>query len=82
MRLCKESGIPHFHYVRNSEANNIYFEQTSEMLGTEEVVMYNKLDGHEMTVHNLNLLHIAPKRILRDYHKEIDLLRYTGKYFS
>ena len=75
------SGIPRFHYERSGEAYNIYFEQTSEMLGTEEVIMYNKLDEHEMTVHNQDLLRIAPENILRGYHKETDLPQPHWKVF-
>jgi hypothetical protein len=41
---------PGFHYERNGDGLNTYFEQTSEMLGTEEIVMYNKLGECEMTV--------------------------------
>ncbi len=76
------SGIPCFYYGRNGEAYNIYFEQTSEMLGTEEVVMYNKLDKHEMTVHNQDLLRLAPESsISRGYHKEADLPQPHWKIF-
>ena len=75
------SGIPRFHYERNGEAYNIYFEQTSEMLGTEEVVMYNKLDEHEMTVHNQDLLRLTPENISRGYHKEATLPQPHWKIF-
>jgi hypothetical protein len=75
------SGIPRFHYERNEDAYNIYFEQTSEMLGTEEIVMYNKLGEHEMTVHNQDLLRIAPENILRGYHKKADLPQQHWKIF-
>lgn len=75
------SGIPRFYYERNGEAYNIYFEQTSEMLGTEEVVMYNKLGEHEMTVHNQDLLRLTPENILRGYHKEADLPQTHWKIF-
>lgn len=75
------SGIPRFYYERNGDAYNIYFEQTSEMIGTEEVVMYNKLDEHEMTVHNQDLLRLAPESISRGYHKEADLSQSHWKIF-
>lgn len=75
------SGIPRFHYEQNGDAYNIYFMQTSEMLGTEEIVMYNKLGQHEMTVHNQDLLRIAPENILRGYHKEADLPQPNWKIF-
>jgi hypothetical protein len=75
------SGVPRFHYERNGNAYNIYFEQTSELLGTEEVVMYNKLGEHEMTVHNQDLLRIAPENILRGYHRETYLSQPHWKIF-
>ncbi len=62
------SGIERFHYEQNGNAYNLYFEQFSDMIGTQEIVMYNKLDEHEMTVHNQDLLRIAPENILRGYH--------------
>lgn len=62
------SGIRRFHYEPNGSAYNLYFEQFSDMLGTEEIVMYNGLDEHEMTVHNQDLLRISPENILRGYH--------------
>ncbi len=76
-----ENGIKRFHYERNGDAYNIYFEQTSDIIGTEEVVMYNKLDVHEMTVHNQDLLRIASENTLRGYHKESDLPQPHWKIF-
>ena len=63
------SGIPGFHYELKGNAYNIYFEQISTMLGTEEIVMYNKLDEQEMTVHNQDLLRIPYNNILHGHHK-------------
>ena len=75
------SGIQRFHYELNGDAYNLYFEQISNMLGTEEIVMYNKLGEHEMTVHNQDLLRIAPASILRGYHKVADHTRKHWKIF-
>jgi hypothetical protein len=75
------SGIPRFHYELNGDAYNLYFEQISNMLGTEEIVMYNKLGEHEMTVHNQDLLRISPSSILRGYHKVSDHPRKDWKIF-
>lgn len=66
------SGIPRFYYELNGDAYNLYFEQFSNVIGTEEIVMYNKLGEHEMTVHDQDLLRIAPENILRGYHKVAD----------
>jgi hypothetical protein len=75
------SGIQRFHYEPNGDAYNIYFEQVSDVLGTQEIVMYNKLDEQEMTVHNQDLLRIAPGNIRRGYHKVIDLPQQHWKIF-
>jgi hypothetical protein len=74
-------GIDRFHYERNGEAYNVYFEQFSDMLGTEEIVMYNELGEHEMTVHNQDLLRVPEATILRGYHKVIDLQQENWKIF-
>ncbi len=75
------SGIPRFHYELSGQAYNIYFIQVSDMLGTKEVVMYNKLGAHEMTVHNQDLLRIPPERILRGYHEVAELPQPHWKIF-
>jgi hypothetical protein len=75
------SGIQRFYYEPNGNAYNLYFEQVSNMLGTQEIVMYNKLGEHEMTVHNEDLLRIAPENIIRGYHKVADLPQQHWKIF-
>lgn len=75
------SGIQRFHYEPTKNAYNLYFVQVSNMLGTEEIVMYNKMDEHEMTVHNQDLLRIAPENILRGYHKVENLPQQHWKIF-
>lgn len=75
------SGIERFHYERNGNAYNLYFEQFSDVVGTQEIVMYNKLNEHEMTVHNQDLLRITPGRIFRGYHKSAELRQEHWKIF-
>ena len=75
------SGIERFHYEPNGNAYNLYFEQFSDMIGTQEIVMYNKLGEHEMTVHNQDLLRIAPENILRGYHNVDELPQKNWKIF-
>lgn len=75
------SGIDRFHYERKGEAYNLYFEQFSEMLGTEEIVMYNNLDQHEMIVHNQDILRIPDSQIIRGYHKVEKLPQPHWKIF-
>ncbi|MFA6084264.1 hypothetical protein [Mucilaginibacter sp.] len=75
------SGIPRFHYELKGNAYNIYFEQISTMLGTEEIVMYNKLDEQEMTVHNQDLLRIPYNNIFHGHHKVVQLPNQHWKIF-
>jgi hypothetical protein len=75
------SGIPRFHYELKGNAYNIYFEQISNMLGTQEIVMYNKLDEQEMTVHNQDLLRIPYANILHGHHKVLELPQQHWKIF-
>ncbi len=75
------SGIPRFHYELKGDAYNLYFEQISNMLGTEEIVMYNKLDEQEMTVHNQDLLRIPYNNIIHGYHKVRELPQKHWKIF-
>ncbi len=51
------------------------------MIGTQEIVMYNKLGEHEMTVHNQDLLRIAPENIRRGYHAVAELPNPHWKVF-
>jgi hypothetical protein len=75
------SGIERFHYELSGDAYNLYFEQISDLIGTQEIVMYNKLDEQEMTVHNQDLLRIAPENIFRGYHKVVELPNPHWKVF-
>jgi len=75
------SGIERFHYEPSGDAYNLYFEQFSDMIGTQEIVMYNKLDEHEMTVHNQDLLRIPSKSIRRGYHNVVQLPQPHWKIF-
>lgn len=75
------SGIECFHYEPNGEAYNLYFEQFSHIPGTQEIVMYNKLGEHEMTVHNQDLLRVSPESIRRGYHAVVGLSNPQWKVF-
>ena len=75
------SGIPRFHYEIKGNAYNLYFAQISNMLGTEEIVMYNKLDEQEMTVHNQDLLRIPYDSIIHGHHKVQQLPQGHWKIF-
>jgi len=75
------TGIERFHYEPVRNAYNLYFEQFSDVIGTQEIVMYNKSGEHEMTVHNQDLLRIAPGNILRGYHKVVKMPQQNWKIF-
>ncbi len=75
------ASIPQFYYELKGNAYNIYFEQMSTMLGTEEIVMYNRLDEQEMTVHNQDLLRIPYGNILHGHHKIVQLPNAHWKIF-
>lgn len=75
------SGIPRFHYELKGNAYNLFFAQTSDMLGTEEIVMYNKLGEQEMTVHNQDLLRIPYNSILHGHHKVVQMPNQHWKIF-
>ncbi len=75
------SSVRRFHYELSGDAYNLYFEQISEMPGTEEIVMYNKLGEQEMTVHNQDLLREEPQRIIRGYHHVVELPQGKWKVF-
>lgn len=75
------SSIPRFHYEQKGNAYNIYFEQMSTMFGSQEIVMYNKLDEQQMTVHNQDLLRIPYSSIFHGYHKVEQLPERHWKVF-
>ena len=52
-------GIKQYHYEQNGNGYNVYFEQFSNELGVQEIVMYNKFDEHEMTSHDTDLLQLS-----------------------
>ncbi|HTF17124.1 MAG TPA: hypothetical protein VK658_03570 [Chryseolinea sp.] len=71
------AGISGLRYEVSGTGYNVYFEQFSDRLGTQEIVMYNALGGHEMTTHNQDLLRESPEQIIRGYY-EVEVLSDTG----
>lgn len=76
-------GIKQFEYELNGEAYNLFFEQFAAPFGTKEIVMYNKLDQHEMTSHDqdLLLLDASNLNLQRGYFRKYDLPQPHWKYF-
>ena len=58
-------GIRQFHYEPKGQAYNIFFEQFSDVLGTREIVMYNKLGEHNFYSHDADLLQYPPEVLAR-----------------
>jgi len=76
-------GVKQYHYELNGESYNIFFEQFAEPFGTVEIVMYNKLDQHEMTSHDQDLLLLSRGSLnqQRGYFKSGNLPQPHWKYF-
>lgn len=56
-------GVPRYYYEPSGSAYNLYFEQFTVALDTREIVMYNPLDQHVMTSHDMDLLQFAPEEL-------------------
>lgn len=55
-----------YHYESHGHAYNVFFEQPTFPIGTQEFVMYNPIDKHEMIVHNQDLLESPPTQVERE----------------
>ena len=49
-------GVERYRYEPQGESYNVFFEQLTWPIGTQEFVMYNPRDEHVMIVHNQDLL--------------------------
>ena len=56
-------GIERYHYEPSGRAYNVFFEQSTFPIGTQEFVMYNPLDEQAMIVHNLDLLESPEEQV-------------------
>jgi hypothetical protein len=63
-------GVERYHYEPHGDAYNVFFEQFTYPLGTQEFVMYNPLDEHVMIVHDQDLLESPREQVDRErsYH--------------
>ena len=59
-------GVDRYRYEPHGEAYNLFFEQFSDRIGTQEFVVYNPLDQHVMTVHAADLLEMTPQQLALD----------------
>ena len=76
-------GVVRYHYEPNGDAYNLFFEHPSVRFGTREIVMYNKLDEHEMTSHDMDLLTRMRTELSlrRGYYAVNNTARPHWKYF-
>ena len=78
-------GVERYHYEPYGLAYNVFFEQPTFPIGTQEFVMYNPLDEHAMMVHNQDLLEAPPGQVDRERAFHARAARETGvarwKYF-
>jgi hypothetical protein len=58
-------GIKEYHYEPFGNAYNLYFEQFSDELDIKEIVMYNKLNEHAMTSHDMDILEYSGEELNR-----------------
>lgn len=56
-------GVARYHYEPDGDSYNVYFEQLTYPIGTQEFVMYNPLDEHAMIVHNRDLLESPQEQV-------------------
>jgi hypothetical protein len=63
-------GVERYHYEPSGQAYNVFFEQPTFPIGTQEFVMYNPLGEQLMIVHNQDLLESSPDAVARerDFH--------------
>lgn len=59
-------GVERYRYEPQGESYNVFFEQLTSPIGTQEFVMYNPRDEHAMIVHNQDLLESAPGQVERE----------------
>ena len=78
-------GVERYRYEPHGQSYNVFFEQLTWPIGTQEFVMYNPRDEHVMIVHNQDLLESTPEQVDRERSFHARAARDTGvphwKYF-
>ena len=59
-------GVERYHYEPSGDTYQVFFEQFTYPVGTQEFVMYNPLDKHLMIVHNQDLLESHQEQVDRE----------------
>jgi len=78
-------GVERYRYEPHGQSYNVFFEQPTWPIGTQEFVMYNPRDEHMMIVHNQDLLESPPEQVDRERNFHARAARGAGvphwKYF-
>lgn len=79
-------GVEKFHYTPSDNAYNLFFEQPRlffDNIGTQEWVVYNPLDEHQMFSHTSWLLALPPNELERNqgWYAVHDIIQPHWKYF-
>jgi len=78
-------GVERYHYELHGQSYNVFFEQPTFPIGTQEFVMYNPVDEHVMIVHNQDLLESPPEQVEQERRFHARAARDAGvphwKYF-
>ena len=76
-------GIERYQYSANGKAYNLCFEQLSNRFGTQEIVVYNKLNEHVFPGHDSDILRWTPEQLMsrRGYYAVNDASSPHWKYF-
>lgn len=58
--------VERYRYEPHGQSYNVFFEQPTWRIGTQEFVMYNPRDEHVMIVHNQDLLESTQEEVDRE----------------
>lgn len=78
-------GVERYHYEPHGQSYNVFFEQPTFPVGTQEFVLYNPVEEHVMIVHNQDLLESSPEQVEQERRYHARAARDAGvrhwKYF-
>lgn len=78
-------GVERYRYEPHGQSYNLFFEQLTWPIGTQEFVVYNPRDEHTMIVHNQDLLESPQEQVDRERRFHTRAARDAGvshwKYF-
>ena len=76
-------GVERYFYEPNGDGYNLFFEQMSDQLGAQELVVYNPRDEHLVAGHDSDILRWTPDQLRsrRAYHSVHETSVLHWKYF-